>query len=355
LKGSHFRKNYSAAAAGAAMPTTRSGAKSIIPESSSKPDDSLSKTGKTAHSRTKQITSKKRKSDTHDDTTGNKENRAPDGLNEHPSEQLATKKPKSVTKGKTTGESTNEPATKDESKGRETGPDGRPRLTTPDLEFDFDRSQLRDPRPTPGRKARPRHSSIDLDLHNKPLKEHFETNFYIPEAEKPKGRLNALQKDELFRQNGLLNPLHSFHDLYVCHEKGPDGSPTYDTAGFELDYKKVQRWMRPQAYNKKSIVRGAARAVDRHVSEEEQMFNLFFKGGKASSPNQHRHLNHSVKDHVSKDLGIPWHQIGVEQVQDWRDKGFGPVEYEQWWKEPSEVESARLWKMLGGASLRKDL
>jgi hypothetical protein len=32
----------------------------------------------------------------------------------------------------------------------------KPRLTTPDPEFDYDRSQLRDPRPTPGRKARPR-------------------------------------------------------------------------------------------------------------------------------------------------------------------------------------------------------
>jgi hypothetical protein len=29
------------------------------------------------------------------------------------------------------------------------------RLSTPDLEFDYDRSQLRDPRPTQGRKARP--------------------------------------------------------------------------------------------------------------------------------------------------------------------------------------------------------
>ncbi|KAH8161814.1 hypothetical protein CIB48_g6435 [Xylaria polymorpha] len=32
----------------------------------------------------------------------------------------------------------------------------RPRLTTPDLEFDYDRSQLRDPRPTPGRTRQPR-------------------------------------------------------------------------------------------------------------------------------------------------------------------------------------------------------
>ena len=32
----------------------------------------------------------------------------------------------------------------------------KPRLTTPDLEYDYDRSQLRDPRPTPGRRARPR-------------------------------------------------------------------------------------------------------------------------------------------------------------------------------------------------------
>lgn len=32
----------------------------------------------------------------------------------------------------------------------------RTRLTTPDIQFDYDRSQLRDPRQTPGRGGRPR-------------------------------------------------------------------------------------------------------------------------------------------------------------------------------------------------------
>lgn len=38
----------------------------------------------------------------------------------------------------------------------------KPRLTTPDLEFDYDRSQLRDQRPTPGRKARPRYDCFSI-------------------------------------------------------------------------------------------------------------------------------------------------------------------------------------------------
>jgi hypothetical protein len=62
-----------------------------------------------------------------------------------------------------------------------------------------------------------------------------------------------------------------------------------------------------------------------------------------------------VKDHVSKDLDIPWHQIKPEQVKMWRDKGFQPVEYEEWWHEPTAEERKRNMKIMSGASLRKDL
>jgi hypothetical protein len=64
-------------------------------------------------------------------------------------------------------------------------------------------------------------------------------------------------------------------------------------------------------------------------------------------------VEHYVKDQVSKDLDIPSHQIGPEQVQTWRDKGFEPVNFDNWWQEPTEEEKKRWLKMLSGASLRK--
>ncbi|OTA96556.1 hypothetical protein M434DRAFT_27700 [Hypoxylon sp. CO27-5] len=223
----------------------------------------------------------------------------------------------------------------------------KPRLTTPDLEFDFDRSQLRDPRPTPGRVKRPR-----WDEHDMP--KDFKERFYVPEPEKPKGRLNSFQKDELFRQAAILDPSHCFHNLYICHQKGRHGSPTYDFAGFQLDWEKVDQWMKPTSFSRSRAVNGMQRALDRHDRESRTMYDIFFVDGKG--PNADRHIVEGyLKDHVSKDLGIPWHQIGPGQLVEWEKRGFPKQKAEEWWREPNEVEKARLLKMLSGGSLRKDL
>jgi hypothetical protein len=93
----------------------------------------------------------------------------------------------------------------------------KPTLTEKDLEFDFDHSQIRDPRRTPGRVKRPRYEQRELS-------EEWLAKFHIPNHKSPH-----------------TDPLHTFYDLYRCHKKGPDGSPTYDSAGFQLDYKKVEK------------------------------------------------------------------------------------------------------------------
>lgn len=170
---------------------------------------------------------------------------------------------------------------------------------------------------------------------------------------KPPGRLSRYQKDELSREESRLNPLMSSHDLYHCYDKGPQGSPTYDEAGFQLDYDKVAQWMKPQAYNKKRIMRGGQRSLARQQSDQEQMFRLFFQ----EIPKDNGMwitIKDYVKDYVSKDLNIPWHQINSEKVRLWREKGIQPVDYTQWWREPTAEEKKRFSKMLGGGSLRKD-
>lgn len=72
----------------------------------------------------------------------------------------------------------------------------KPRLTTPDLEFDYDRSQLRDPRPTPGRKVRPRYEQHDMPAE---VMNRLRATRTIPgPSPKPKGRLTNAVKNEMF-------------------------------------------------------------------------------------------------------------------------------------------------------------
>lgn len=129
--------------------------------------------------------------------------------------------------------------------------------------FDYDRAQLRDPRPTPGRRARPRYDEFDIPAD---LKEHLLSSREVPKPEKSKGRLNRVRKDQLFKEESLMNPLSTFHDLDRCHQKGREGSPTYDSAGFQLESSKVANWMKPTPYSKQNMIRGMDRAIEKSES-----------------------------------------------------------------------------------------
>jgi hypothetical protein len=142
------------------------------------------------------------------------------------------------------------------------------------------------------------------------------------------------------------------HNLHLCHDKGRDGSPTYDEAGFQLDYDKVAQWMKPRANNKKQILRNRDGELSRLEREKDQIFKLFF----VEVPDKlGLHQEDLVKDHMSKDLGFAWHQIKPKHVKTWKEKGFQPVKFEDWWKKPTAEEQKRFRKMSAGALLRKDL
>ncbi|KAF5588845.1 adenine nucleotide alpha hydrolases [Fusarium pseudocircinatum] len=206
-----------------------------------------------------------------------------------------------------------EPKTKQAktSEARPSTPEGqKPTLTEKDLEFDFDHSQIRDPRATPGRVKRPRYEERELS-------EEFLSKFHIPK-----------------HRNKHTDPLESFYDLHRCHRKGPDGSPTYDSAGFQLDYEKVAK-----------------------VEEEtKKIYDCFFIDGRGPEGEDGSiQVMDQIKDQVFKDLGVPWHQIDPKQLKKWKDQGFAKVDAAKWWHRPNQVERDRFMKMLEGASLRKDL
>ncbi|KAI0109521.1 hypothetical protein GGR51DRAFT_569818 [Nemania sp. FL0031] len=224
----------------------------------------------------------------------------------------------------------------------------RPRLTTPDLEFDYDRSQLRDARPTPGRVRRPR-------LEGSEVTEEFKRQFTIPEPKIRKDISRAARERLLYAERALPDPTEMFHDLHRCHKEGPRGHPTYDSAGFELDYNKVADWMRPQPYSRSRVVGGMNKRLARGEREQREVFDIFFVEGDEPDSNTALTANDHVKDHISKDLGMPWHQIGPKQAREWQEKGFEKKKFSEWWREPNAEECKRMSKMMSGASLRKDL
>ncbi|KAK8045412.1 hypothetical protein PG993_005436 [Apiospora rasikravindrae] len=200
------------------------------------------------------------------------------------------------------------------------------RPTTPDLGFDYNRSQLRDPRPTPGRVKRPRYEELDLS-------ESERARFQPPPPPKPKGRLNGFQKNELFREEAFRDPTHTFHHLYRCHRKGREGSPTYDPAGFQLDYEKVCKWMKPQAYNKNRMVKGMEKRVSAAQEFDSRMLDMFFEEGDEAMEKERNMtfvFTSCVKDKISKDLDIPWHKIGMAELDLWEQKGFPKEKLADW-------------------------
>jgi hypothetical protein len=162
--------------------------------------------------------------------------------------------------------------------------------------------------------------------------------------------MSMLISPERPRLNGQLTWI--FYSLHVCFHKGPNGSPTYDKSGFELDYMKVANWMEPKLYNKSAIVRGMNRAVDKAQSEAELMAEIFFEKGEAPENLEYGNGKNYWKDRVSKDLSVPWHKIGVDHFKEWEKKGFKKArkgEYEN----PSAAEKKRMSRLMSGASLRK--
>ncbi|KAI3579423.1 hypothetical protein IWW34DRAFT_820242 [Fusarium oxysporum f. sp. albedinis] len=192
-------------------------------------------------------------------------------------------------------------------------PDGpKPVLTEKELEFDFDHSQIRDPRAPPGRGRRPRYEERELS-------EEFLSKVHI-----------------LKHRNKHTDPLYSFYDLHRCHRKGPDGSPTYDSAGFQLDYEKVAKWMKPVAYDK-SPWSMAWSAISRESKRRQK---------KSTTSSLSMGRVRRLKRAVSKDLGVPWHQIDPKQLKKWEDQGFAEVDADKWWHRPNQVERDRFMKML---------
>ncbi|EXM16728.1 hypothetical protein V3481_016236 [Fusarium oxysporum f. sp. vasinfectum] len=96
------------------------------------------------------------------------------------------------------------------------------------------------------------------------------------------------------------------------------------------------------------MVNGMERHLKRVEEETKKIYVIFLADGKGPEGEE--------GNQVSKDLGVPWHQIDPKQLKKWEDQRFAEVDADKWWHRPNQVERDRFMKMLlGGASLRKDL
>ena len=92
-------------------------------------------------------------------------------------------------------------------------------------------------------------------------------------------RKSFAEKEKEYKDFILNHEGHAFHELHVCYAKGPNGSPTYDKAGFELDYEKVAQWMKPVTRQqiKRSIPK-QEKYFEKKREEDRRKFEIFLGG-----------------------------------------------------------------------------
>lgn len=163
-----------------------------------------------------------------------------------------------------------------------------------------------------------------------------------------KVRKTRQEKNEEYRQFAREHEDHIFHELYVCFDKGPSGSPTYDKQGFELDYWKVADWMGANLRRKPNFDRMMAH-FDAEKTDERRMAEIFFEEG--SAPEDTTYVDH-WRDRVSKDLRVPWHKVWVKEFEEWERRGF-PKAKKGEWQHFLEQERKRVMDLHKGVNLRK--
>ena len=127
----------------------------------------------------------------------------------------------------------------------------------------------------------------------------------------------------------------------ICLRKGPLGSPTYDQMGYELDYNRIaKRSGRPRPLGKRALER-----LDKKREESKRKAFLM------NQRTENRLDENAWDDRVARDLGIAFHEVGIEEYEQWYEKGFRAKSDE--FDNISEEERERLMKLLKGSALRK--
>ncbi|KAL8791232.1 MAG: hypothetical protein Q9213_000189 [Squamulea squamosa] len=135
-------------------------------------------------------------------------------------------------------------------------------------------------------------------------------------------------------------PEPSNNPVQVCLRKGPRGSPTYDEMGYELDFDYVLKSTgRPRPLSKR-----AQQRLEQKEKDSERKADI------TGRPNNTLEET-AWDDRVARDLGKAFHEVGMDEYEEWREKGFRVKNGE--FEDPTEEEKERLKKLLIGCALRK--
>ena len=136
---------------------------------------------------------------------------------------------------------------------------------------------------------------------------------------------------------------HEPTPIEVCLRKGPGGSPTFDEMGFELDYDYISKGRgRPRPLGKRALAK-----LDKKREESEQKKKIMG----AEKDQVTSTAEPAWDDRVARDLGIAYHEVGMEEYEEWQRRGFHaePGEFQN----PSQKEKDRLMRLSTGCALRK--
>ena len=168
-----------------------------------------------------------------------------------------------------------------------------------------------------------------------PAKRHKKGDGVAPPSSKPASWIaQDLRREEQVRRKGL------------------NGSPTYDTLGYELD----KEYIIKKASNRRPSARSAwgKKAMD-HFAEERRKTERKVKIlGLAKSQNNISPFDEFAwNDKVARDLGIAYHLVGMEEYEEWKRKGFSVKEGELERENIPEEERERITRLATGSALRK--
>ena len=167
------------------------------------------------------------------------------------------------------------------------------------------------------------------------------------QAESAKHSINDDSDDQALRppspkRRKKATPPLSMSPVEVCRRKGPRGSPTYDDLGYELDYKYI---------NKVSYVRPRP-SLKQYTKRMEETRKINQRKAEIMGSSGENHVQQSAwDDRVARDLGIAYHEVGIEEYEEWHKRGFHADLKD--FENPSEEEKARLMKLMTGCALRK--
>ena len=161
------------------------------------------------------------------------------------------------------------------------------------------------------------------------------------------------------KDNGIaprINPLpwldEDFRRQDQVRRKGLKGTPTYDTLGYELD----KEYIIKKVSNRPPSARSAwgPKAMEKFAKERRDTERKVKILGINKSENDISPLDEMAwDDKVARDLGKAYHEVGVEEYEEWKKRGFKIKEGELDLENIPEEEKARISRVATGSALRK--